>query len=71
MNHVCGGVVMSQDVLSNVMKHANQILSMMDFSVKSAIDRALSMFDTEMMNATFSQISMLVGPIPGSARMLS
>ena len=71
MNHVCGGVVMSQDVLSNVMKHAFQILSRMDFSVEGAIDRASSIFDTEMTNATLSQISMLVGPIPGSACILN
>ena len=44
---------MSQGVLSNVMKHANQILSRMDFSVEGAIDRASSMFDTEMTYATF------------------
>ena len=66
---VCG-VVMSQDVLSNApMKHANQILSRMDFSVECAIDCALSIFDTKMTNATLSQIFMLVGPIPGSACM--
>ena len=47
MNHEYG-VVMSQDVLSNAMKHANQILSRMDFSIEGAIDRASSMFDTEM-----------------------
>ena len=35
---------MSHDVLSNAMKHANQLLSKMDFSVEGAIDRASSMF---------------------------
>ena len=70
VNHVCGGVVTSQDVLSNVMKHANQILSRMDFSVEGAIDPASSIFDTEMTNATLSEISMLVGPIPGCACIL-
>eukprot|EP00731_Ephydatia_muelleri_P013287 Em0007g597a len=53
VKHVCGGVVMSHDVLSNAMKHADQLLSRMDFSVEGAIDRALSMFDTEVMYATF------------------
>ena len=56
---------------SNVMKHANQILPRMDFSVEGAIDRASSIFDTAMTNATLSQISMLVGPIPGSACILN
>ena len=53
VKHVCGGVVMSHDVLSNAMKHADQLLSKMDFSVEGAIDRALSMFDTEVTYATF------------------
>ena len=53
VNHVCGGVVMSQDVLSNAMEHANQILSRMDFSVEGAIDHASSMFDIEMTYANF------------------
>ena len=52
MKHVCGGVVMSHDVLSNAMKHADQPLSRMDFSVEGAIDRASSMFDTEVTYAT-------------------
>ena len=47
VKHVCGGVVMSYDVLSNAMKHVDQLLSRVDFSVEGAIDRASSMFDTE------------------------
>ena len=50
---VCGGVVMSHNMLSNAMKHADQRLSWMDFFVEGAIDRASSMFDTEVTYATF------------------
>ena len=47
MKHVCGGVVMPHDVLNSAMKHANQLLSRMDFSLEGAVDRASSMFNTE------------------------
>ena len=53
VKHVCGGVVMPHDVLSSAMKHANQLLSRMDFSVEGAVDRASSMFNTEVTYATF------------------
>ena len=33
MNHMCGGVFTPKDVLSNAMKHANELLSRMDFTV--------------------------------------
>ena len=62
---------MSLNLHSDVMKHANPILSTMDFSVEGGIDRASSILDTAMTNATLSQISMLVGPIPGSACILN
>ena len=52
MKHVCGGVVMPHDVLSSAMKHANQLLRM-DYSVEGAVDRASSMFNTEVTYATF------------------
>ena len=39
MNHVCGGVVTPKDVLSTAMKHANEPLSKIDFSLEGAIDR--------------------------------
>ena len=44
---------MSHDMLTNAMKHTDQHLSKMDFSVEGAIDRASSMFDTEVTYATF------------------
>ena len=53
LNHMCGGVVTPKDVLSNAMKHANELLSGMDFSVEGAIDRASKMFDTAINYATF------------------
>ena len=45
--------MMSHDVLSNAMKHTNQLLSWMDFSVEGVIDRASILFNIEVMYATF------------------
>ena len=48
-----GGVVTPKDVLSNAMKHANELLSRMDFSVEGTVDPALKMFDIAIPYATF------------------
>ena len=60
MNHMCGGVFTAKDVLSKAMKHADELLSRMDFTLEGAIDRASNMFDNAINYATF----MLVGPTP-------
>ena len=40
MNHMCSGVAIPKDVLSNAMMHAKELLSRMDLSVREgAIDR--------------------------------
>ena len=53
MNHMCGGVVTPKDVLSNAMKHANELLSRMDLLVEGSFDWASSMFVPEITYATF------------------
>ena len=40
-------------MLSNAMKHANELLSRMDFVIEGAIDRASNMLDTAINYATF------------------
>ena len=45
--HVCGEVMESHDVLSNAMRHANEMLAKIDFSVDGAITQASNRFDCE------------------------
>ena len=53
MNHMCGGVFTAKDVLSKAMKHADELLSRLDFTLEGAIDRASNMFDNAINYATF------------------
>ena len=51
--HICSGVMESHDALSNAMRHANKLLTKMDFTVDGAIAQASHMFDPDMTYATF------------------
>ena len=42
--HVCTGTTQSWDALSVAMRHADQLLARMDFSITGAIDKTASMF---------------------------
>ena len=42
--HVCSGITQSWDALSVAMRHADQLLARMDFSITGAIDKTASMF---------------------------
>ena len=53
MNHMCGGVFTAKDVLSKAMKHADELLSRIDFTLEGAIDRASNMFDNAINYTTF------------------
>ena len=53
INHMCGGVFTHKDVLSNAMKHANELPSRMYLTVEGAIDQASNMFDTAIHHAMF------------------
>ena len=51
MNHMRGGVFTAKDVVSKAMKHADELLSRMDFTLEGAIDQASNMFDNAINNA--------------------
>ena len=42
--HVCGGLQEPEEALSIAMRHANNLLAKLDFTIRGAIDQASSMF---------------------------
>ena len=51
--HVCSGLMECRDVLSIAMRHANQLLINMDFSIAGAIENVSNMLEPEMRQTTF------------------
>ena len=45
--HVCGGLHEPKDALSIAMRHANNLLAKLGFTIRGAIDQASSMFQVE------------------------
>ena len=65
--HVCTGTTQSWDALSVAMRHADQLLARMDFSITGAIDKTASMFLVDSKTSPYamfelSLIVLLVGP---------
>ena len=45
--HVCGGLQEPKDTLSIAMRHANNLLAKLHFTIRGAINQASSMFQVE------------------------
>ena len=54
--HIRCGVKMPRDVLSIAMRHANELVAGMDFSVNGVIDQANHLFGDQSSYATFEPI---------------